>query len=119
SVRGGGHDWAGRALRDGGVVIDLGALREVRIVGGTAVAGGGSLAGDVVAATAAHGANVATGTAGLVGMAGLTLGGGYGLLLGTAGLAADNLLGARVVLADGRLVSTEDDPELLWALRGG
>jgi hypothetical protein len=52
-------------------------------------------------------------------MAGLSLGGGYGPLLGTAGLAADNLLGAEVVLVDGRVVSTEDDPELLWALRGG
>ncbi|MBK1787253.1 FAD-binding oxidoreductase [Prauserella cavernicola] len=119
SVRGGGHDWAGRALRDGGVVIDLSAMREVRIAQDVAIAEGGSLAGDVVAAAAQHGANVATGTAGLVGMAGLTLGGGYGLLLGTAGLAADNLLGAEVVLADGRLVSTDEDPELLWALRGG
>ncbi|WP_210583083.1 FAD-binding oxidoreductase [Streptomyces sp. GESEQ-35] len=119
SVRGGGHDWAGRALREGGLVIDLGEMRDVRVEGNTAVMGGGSLAGDVVAAAASHGANVATGTAGVVGMAGLSLGGGYGLLLGTAGLAADNLLGAEVVLADGRLVSTEDDPELLWALRGG
>ena len=119
SVRGAGHDWAGRSLRDGGVVIDLEAMREVRIAGGAALAGGGSRSGDVVAAAAEHGLNVATGTAGVVGMAGLTLGGGYGPLLGTAGLAADNLLGARVVLADGRVASTDDDPELLWALRGG
>ncbi|WP_419997830.1 FAD-binding oxidoreductase [Streptomyces boninensis] len=119
SVRGGGHDWAGRALREGGLVIDLGEMRTVRVERDIAVIGGGSLAGDVVGAAAAHGANVATGTAGVVGMAGLSLGGGYGLLLGTAGLAADNLLGAEVVLADGRLVSTDDDPELLWALRGG
>ncbi|TDD16075.1 FAD-binding oxidoreductase [Nonomuraea diastatica] len=119
SVRGGGHDWAGRALYEGGLVIDLGDMRDVRIERDTAVIGGGSLAGDVVAAAASHGANVATGTVGVVGMAGLSLGGGYGLLLGTAGLAADNLLGAEVVLADGRLVSTEDDRELLWALRGG
>ncbi|MFE3600434.1 FAD-binding oxidoreductase [Streptomyces sp. NPDC059142] len=118
SVRGGGHDWAGRSLCDG-LVIDLEAMREVSVVDGTAVAGGGSRAGDVVAAAAPHRMNVATGTAGVVGMAGLTLGGGYGPLLGTTGLAADNLLGARVVRADGQVVSTDDDPELLWALRGG
>lgn len=119
SVRGGGHDWAGRALRDGGLVIDLGEMRDVRVERDTAVIGGGSRAGDVIAAAASHNANVATGTAGVVGMAGLSLGGGYGPLLGTAGLAADNLLGAEVVLADGQVVSTADDPGLLWALRGG
>ena len=119
SVRGSGHDWAGRALREDGLVIELGAMRAVRIEPDTAVAAGGSLAGDVVAAAARHGANVATGTVGMVGMAGLTLGGGYGLLLGTTGLAADNLLGAEVVLPSGEIVSTDDDPELRWALRGG
>ncbi|ASY31536.1 MULTISPECIES: FAD-dependent oxidoreductase [unclassified Streptomyces] len=118
SVRGGGHDWAGRALR-GELVIDLGALRDVRVEGDAAVVGGGSRAGDVIAAAAPHGMNVAAGTVSAVGMAGLSLGGGYGPLLGTAGLAADNLLEAEVALADGRLVSTRDDPELLWALRGG
>ncbi|WP_410813468.1 FAD-binding oxidoreductase [Micromonospora sp. 067-2] len=119
SVRAGGHDVAGRALCDGGLVIDLGAMRDMQIVNGDAVAGGGVRAADVVAAAAPHGLNVATGTAGVVGMAGLSLGGGYGPLLGTAGLAADNLLWAEVVLADGRVVHTEDEPELLWALRGG
>lgn len=118
SVRGGGHDWAGRALR-GGLVIDLGSMRGVQVEGDAAVLGGGGRVGDVIAAAGPYGMNVAAGTAGAVGMAGLTLGGGYGPLLGTAGLAADNLLAAEVVLADGRLVSTEDDPELLWALRGG
>lgn len=119
SVRGGGHDFAGRALRDGGLVIDLGDMRDVSVTDGVAAAGGGARAADVVAAAAPHGLNVATGTAGVVGMAGLCLGGGYGPLLGTAGLAADNLLSAEVVLADGRIVSTGDDRELLWALRGG
>ncbi|MEQ3553647.1 FAD-binding protein [Pseudonocardia nematodicida] len=119
TVRGGGHDWAGRSLRTDGLVIDLGALRGVQVAGDVAVAGGGCRTADVVAAAAPAGRNVATGTAGVVGMAGLSLGGGYGPLLGTAGLAADNILGAEVVLADGRVVSTGDDPELLWALRGG
>ncbi len=119
SVRGGGHDWAGRALREKGLVLDLEHLREVQISGDTALVGGGSRAADVVVAAASHGMNLATGTAGVVGMAGLSLAGGYGPLTGTAGLAADNLVGAEVVLADGSLVSTDDDPELLWALRGG
>ncbi len=119
SVRGGGHDWAGRSLIEHGLVIDLVDMHDVRLRRNTAILGGGCQAGDVVAVAAPHGLNVVTGTAGVVGMAGLSLGGGYGPLLGTAGLAADNLLGAEVVLADGRLVSTEDDPELLWALRGG
>ncbi|MFC4562323.1 FAD-binding oxidoreductase [Nocardiopsis mangrovi] len=119
SVRGGGHDWAGRALRDGGLVIDLDGMRDVRIEHDTARVGGGGRAADLVAAASARGLNAATGTSGQVGLAGLTLGGGYGPLLGSAGLATDNLLGAEVVLADGRIVSTEDDPELLWALRGG
>ncbi|MDR7302938.1 FAD-binding oxidoreductase [Haloactinomyces albus] len=119
SVRGGGHDWAGRALREEGLVLDLEHLRDVHISGDAALFGGGSRAVDVVEAAASHGMNLATGTAGVVGMAGLSLAGGYGPLTGTAGLAVDNLLGAEVVLADGSLVSTDDDPELLWALRGG
>lgn len=119
AVRAGGHDWAGRALHGDGLVIDLADLRSVHVAGHEAVIGGGALAADVVAAAAPWGLNVVTGTAGTVGMVGLTLGGGYGPLLGTCGLAADNLVGARVVLADGQVVSTDDDPELLWALRGG
>ncbi|HEU5158515.1 MAG TPA: FAD-binding oxidoreductase [Streptosporangiaceae bacterium] len=123
SVLGGGHDWGGRALRDGGVVIDLSAMRRVRVDPGTAtaVAWGGARAGDVVAATHPHGLAPVTGLVKAVGMAGLTLAGGYGLLIGAHGLALDNLLSARVVLADGRAVtaSAEDNPDLYWALRGG
>jgi FAD/FMN-containing dehydrogenase len=76
-------------------------------------------AGAVVDAAAVHGLAPVTGTAGAVGLTGLTIGGGYGLLNGRLGLAADRLLGAEVVLADGRSVSTDSEPELLWALRGG
>ncbi|GAB3931831.1 FAD-dependent oxidoreductase [Kribbella albertanoniae] len=117
SVRGGGHDWAGRALRDGGLVIDLTRMRQVSIEDGVATVGGGATAEDVAAAADRLGLAVATGTVGTVGLLGLTLGGGYGPLSGRFGLAADNLLGAEVVLADGSAVQA--DGELLWALRGG
>jgi FAD/FMN-containing dehydrogenase len=123
SVRGGGHDWAGRALRPGGLVIDLSYLGHVTVDAEARVAtvAGGATSGEVIAAAAAHGLCAATGTVSAVGMAGLTLGGGYGPLNGKVGLALDNLLGADVVLADGRLVTTDDthEPELFWALRGG
>jgi FAD/FMN-containing dehydrogenase len=121
SVLGGGHDWAGRAVRDGAQVIDLGGMREVKVDGDVATVSGGATANDLIAAAAASGQSAATGTVGAVGMAGLTLGGGYGPLNGVAGLAADNLLSAEVVLADGTAVMATETSEtdLLWALRGG
>ena len=108
SVRGGGHDWTGRALCTDGLVIDLSQMREVvadprsRV----AIVSGGASAKDVAAAAGAHGLVAALGNCGTVGMAGLTMVGGYGPLNGLYGLAADNLLGAEVVLADGRHVTT-------------
>jgi FAD/FMN-containing dehydrogenase len=123
SVRGGGHDWAGRALRHDGLVIDLSAMTHVIVDPESRIATvqGGATAGDVVGAAQVHGLSAATGTVGGVGMAGLTLGGGYGPLIGRYGLALDNLLGAEVVLADGRLITAtrSQEPELYWALRGG
>jgi FAD/FMN-containing dehydrogenase len=123
SVRGGGHDWAGRALRDGGLAIDLTRMRSVAVDREARVAtvAGGARTKDVAAAAAAHGLLAVTGNCGAVGLAGLTLGGGYGLLSAAHGLAADNLLGADVVLADGRRVTAhaEAEPDLFWALRGG
>ena len=121
SVRGGGHDWAGRALCDG-IVIDLSGMRSV-VVGsdGTARISGGARAVDVLAGTQSLGLAAVTGSVGAVGMAGLTLGGGYGPLIGRFGLALDNLVEAEVVLADGRFVlaNDADETELFWALRGG
>jgi FAD/FMN-containing dehydrogenase len=87
----------------------------------TAIVSGGAKAREVAAAASAHGLVAALGNCGDVGMAGLTLGGGYGPLNGLYGLAADNLLGAELVLADGRCVTTgpDEEPELFWAIRGG
>ncbi|ATO17313.1 FAD-linked oxidoreductase [Micromonospora sp. WMMA2032] len=123
SVRAGGHDWAGRALRDGGLVLDLTALRRVDLDPGTGevTVGGGATAADVLAALRPYDRVVATGVVRAVGLAGLTLAGGYGPLCGRFGLALDNLLGAEVVLADGRRVTADatHEPELYWALRGG
>jgi hypothetical protein len=123
SVRGGGHDWAGRALREGGLVIDLSDMREVSIDAGARVATiqGGARCSDVVEAAGRLGLAPVTGHMGSMGMAGLTLGGGYGPLLGAHGMALDNLLSAEVMLADGRRVtaSATSEPELFWALRGG
>jgi FAD/FMN-containing dehydrogenase len=123
SVRGGGHGWAGSALCPDGLVIDLSRMRQVTVDphSRTAIVSGAATAKDVAVAAEARGLIAALGNCGEVGMAGLTLGGGYGPLNGQCGLAADNLLGAEVVLADGRCVTTgpDEEPELLWAIRGG
>jgi FAD binding domain/Berberine and berberine like len=122
SVRGGGHDWAGRALCDG-VVLDLSGMNGV-VVGSdhrTARISGGARASDVLTMTDPLGLAAVAGSCGAVGMAGFTLGGGYGALIGRFGLALDNLLAAEVVLADGRVVvaTRDSEEELFWALRGG
>jgi len=123
SVRGPGHGWAGQALRDGGVTLDLTRLRTVRVDAWqqSAEVGGGASSLDVQQAAEPAGLTAVTGTVGGVGFAGLTLGGGYGPLMGRFGLAADNLLAAEVVLADGSVLVADPrrDAGLYWALRGG
>jgi FAD/FMN-containing dehydrogenase len=122
AVRGGGHSVAGTAVCDDGVVIDLSAMRAVWVdsASRTAWVQGGALWGDVDHETQAHG--LATGgIIGHTGVAGLTLGGGIGFLMRKHGLAVDNLLAAEVVTAEGDIVraSTDEHPDLFWALRGG
>jgi FAD/FMN-containing dehydrogenase len=122
SVRGGGHDWTGRALC-AGVVIDLSGMNGVSVAADhrSAMISGGARAADVAAVTDPLHVAAVTGTCSTVGMTGLTLGGGYGPLVGRFGLALDNLLTAEVVLADGRVVVADEanEAELFWALRGG
>lgn len=123
SVKGGGHDWGGRSLVDDGIVIDLSGLKSITVDATRQVAtvGGGVLSGELVDAADPHGLVPVTGTARDVGLAGFTLGGGYGPLVNRYGLAADNLLGAEVVLYDGTVVIANEDsnPDLFWGLRGG
>jgi FAD/FMN-containing dehydrogenase len=123
SVRGGGHDWAGRALRDNGLVIDMSHMRRVEVdpVASVATIEGGATGIDVTSVTVPYGLVAATGNCGAVGMVGLTTGGGYGPLTSRYGLASDNLLAAEVVLADGGLAHCDEheNPDLFWAIRGG
>lgn len=125
SVRGGGHSVAGHGIGDGAVLVDLSLMRSVHVDPSRcrATVAGGAVWNDVDPATQAHGLAVPGGTFGDTGVGGLTLGGGIGWLLGTAGLTCDNLVRAELVTADGDVVVAADDgdgdPELLWALRGG
>jgi FAD/FMN-containing dehydrogenase len=123
SVRAGGHDFAGRALCDDGVVIDCSQMRAVIIDPAASIARvqGGATIGDLIGASQKDGFVTTTGTVSSVGLAGLTLGGGYGPLMGTFGLVADNLLAAQVVTEDGHIVtaSATEHADLFWGLRGG
>ena len=123
SVRGGGHNVGGRAVVDGGVMIDLSPMRQVHVdpKARTAVAGGGATWADFNRATQQHGLATTGGVISSTGVAGLTLGGGLGWLMARHGMAVDNLLGAELVTADGRIlnVSASEHPDLFWAIRGG
>ena len=123
AIRGGGHNVAGTAMCDDGIVIDLSAMRAVWVdpVGRTAWVQGGALWSDVDHETQAHGLATTGGIVGHTGVAGLTLGGGIGFLMRKHGLAVDNLLEAEVVTAEGSIVraSGDEHPDLFWALRGG
>jgi FAD/FMN-containing dehydrogenase len=123
SVRGGGHNVAGRAVTDGGLMIDLAAMRGIHVdpANRRIRAQGGVTWNDYNRAAAVHGLATTGGVISTTGVAGLTLGGGLGWLMGKYGMAVDNLESAEVVLADGQVVtaSEADEPDLFWAIRGG
>ena len=123
AVRGGGHNIAGNAICDDGVVIDLTRMRGVRVdpAARRAHVEGGALLADFDAATQAHRLSTPVGINSTTGIAGLTLGGGFGWLSRKHGMTVDNLESAEVVTAAGQVVraSAKDHPDLFWALRGG
>lgn len=123
AIRSGGHNVAGYAVPDSGLMIDLSLMNGVRVLPSLdrAVVEGGATWGDVDAATTSFGRAMPGGLIAATGVAGLTLSGGIGWLRGTRGLCCDNLTAADMVTAEGKLVraSESENPDLLWALRGG
>ncbi len=123
AVRSGGHNVAGRALCDDGIVIDLSAMKGIFVDphGRTARVQAGATLGDMDRETHLHGLAVPSGVVSRTGIAGLTLGGGVGWLVRKHGLTCDNLLACEVVSADGEVViaDAERNADLFWGLRGG
>lgn len=123
AVRCGGHSVIGLSVCDGGMVIDLSAMRSIEVdaAARTARADGGVLWGELDAATQAHGLHTPGGRIASTGIGGFTTGGGYGWTSSVHGLACDNLRSVEMVLADGEVVtaSEAEHPDLFWAMRGG
>ena len=123
AVKGGGHNSAGTAVCDGGLMIDLSLMRRVSVDRSekTARVDGGALLGDVDAETQLHGLAVSAGIVSHTGVGGLALGGGFGWISRKYGFSVDNLVSADIVTADGKLVkaSTDENADLFWGIRGG
>jgi FAD/FMN-containing dehydrogenase len=123
AVRSGGHSFPGLSVCDGGIVIDLGSMKQIHVDPGAATVGAqaGVLLGELDQATQAFGLAVPTGSVTHTGLAGLTLGGGIGWLMRKYGLTIDQLLSVEVVTADGEVVhaSAAVNPDLFWGVRGG
>ena len=123
TVRGGGHNVAGRATSDGSLMVDLSPMKGILVDSAARVvrAQGGVLWKELNRETQLHGLATTGGVVGTTGIAGLTLGGGLGHLMPKYGLALDNLRAAEMVLADGRVVraSADENADLFWAIRGG
>jgi FAD/FMN-containing dehydrogenase len=123
AVRSGGHSGPGFGVSDGGIVIDLTAMKamDIDVHGRTAWAETGLTAGEYTTAAGAHGLATGFGDTGSVGIGGITLGGGIGFLARKYGMTIDDLLAADVVTADGEMLRVDDEthPDLFWAIRGG
>ena len=123
AVRGGGHNVAGSAVCDGGLLIDLSPMRWVRVdpVAKRVNVGPGATLADVDREAQAFGLALPTGINSTTGIGGLTLGGGFGWLTRKFGMTIDNLISAEMVTAEGKLVHVDvrDNPDLFWAIRGG
>jgi len=123
AIRGGGHNIAGNALVDDGLVIDFSLMKNVKVdvANRRATAESGCTLADFDAVVQEHGLAVPLGINSTTGLAGLTLGGGFGWLSRKYGMTVDSLISAEVVLADGKTVraSKDENPDLFWGLRGG
>src|SRR6266487_199736 len=123
SVRGGGHSVAGRAVAEGGLMIDLAEMKGIHVdpVARTARAQGGVIWRELNREAAVHGLATTGGAISTTGIAGFNLGGGLGWLMSKYGLATDNLLSAEIVTATGEVLqpSANEHSDLFWALRGG
>src|ERR1700730_8067023 len=123
AVRGGGHNVAGRATINGGLVIDLAPMKGIHVdpKSRTVRAQGGVTWAELNRETQLHGLAVTGGGVSSTGIAGLTLGGGLGWLMGKYGLALDNLRSVELVTAEGKVMRTskDEEPDLFWAVRGG